>query len=32
MKRVGFRRHRLTQCVKIGGLVFLLVDEVIAVP
>ena len=31
MKRVSFRKHRLVQRVKIGGVVFLLVDEAISI-
>lgn len=31
MKQVGFRKHRLVQRVKISGVVFLLVDEVITI-
>ena len=31
MKLVGFRQHRLTQRIKIGGVVFLLVDEALTI-
>lgn len=31
MKKISFRKNRLTRRVKIGGVVFLLVDEVITI-